>query len=287
MTRFPMPQGACDCHNHVVGTQADYPMDPHRVYTAGPASVDALMAHRAQLGIARTVLVQASFYGTDNRCMLDGLARLGASGRGVAVLDPDVADAELDRLHGLGVRGVRVNLETSGTRDPKQAADQILPLSRKLARLGWHIQLYAGLSVIAALAPQLATLPVQVVIDHFGRAKAAEGPDQPGFGQLLDLVRGGNAYVKLSGARHASSRPDRSDVAPLARALIAAEPERLVWGTDWPHTARRADGSRTEIAPFEPTDDAAQLALLQSWCESEEEWRRILSDNPARLYGFA
>lgn len=287
MTTFAMPPGACDCHNHVVGTEADYPMDPNRVYTAGPASVDALMVHRAELGISRTVLVQASFYGTDNRCMLDGLARLGTSGRAVAVLSPDVADVELDRLHGLGVRGVRVNLETSGTRDPQLAADQIGPLSRKLARLGWHIQIYAGLSVVAALASQLATLPVKVVIDHFGRAHAAAGPDQPGFGHLLDLVRSGNVYVKLSGARHVSSRPDRSDVAPLARALIAAGPERLIWGSDWPHTTRRADGSRTEIAPFEAADDVAQLAQLRSWCESAEEWRRILSENPARLYDFA
>ncbi|MEP9379147.1 amidohydrolase family protein [Aquabacter sp. CN5-332] len=286
MTAFAMPSGACDCHNHVVGAQADYPMDPDRVYTAGIASVDDLLAHRRLLGISRTVLIQASFYGTDNTCMLDGLVRLGDSGRGVAVLKPDVPDAELDRLHGLGVRGVRVNLETSRNRDPKVAADLIGPLSERLARLGWHIQVYAGLSVIAALAPQLAKLPVKVVIDHFGRASAAAGLDQPGLPELLDLVRGGNVYVKLSGARHVSSREDRSDVAPLARALIAAGRDRMVWGTDWPHTTRRADGSRTEIAPYEKIDDVAQLDLLRGWCGSEEEWRLILAENPARLYAF-
>ena len=281
-----LPAGACDCHNHIVGTQDAYPMDPNRVYTAGPAPVSALLAQRARLGLTRNVLIQASFYGTDNRCMLDALSELGDSARGVAVVAPQISDDDLRALDARGVKGIRINLETAKNRDPKAAEAALSAMAARLAPLGWHIQLYAMLSVIDRLADQIARLPVPVVVDHFGRAVAALGVEQPGFATLLDLVRSGRIFVKLSGSRHISTAPGAADVAPLARALIDAGYDRLVWGSDWPHTTRRTDGSRTEIAPYEKIDDAAQLALLRSWCPDERTWNAVLVDTPARLYGF-
>lgn len=260
-------------------------MDPNRVYTAGVASVAQLREQRAKLGLSRNVLIQASFYGTDNTCMLDALTELGDSARGVAMVAPDVGDEELRRLDARNVKAVRINLETGLNRDPKAAAAALEAMAVRLAPLGWHIQLYAALSVIAQIADRIAALPVPVVIDHFGRAVAALGPRQPGFDALLDLVRSRKSYVKLSGYRHISKLPDLSDMAPLARALIDAGPDRLVWGTDWPHTGRRADGNRLEIAPYQQIDDLQQLALLRSWCD-DTTWKLILADTPARLYRF-
>lgn len=287
MPPLDMPIGACDCHNHVVGPQDKYPMDPARVYTGDVAPVAALLAERKKLGISRNILIQASFYGTDNRCMLDGLAELGETARGIAVVSPDISNEDLRALDARGVRGVRVNLETGGTRDPKVAATALSALGERLAPLDWHIQLYAMLSVITQIADQIARLPVPVVIDHFGRAVAAKGVAQPGFSTLLDLVRARKIYVKLSGSRHISKLPDESDVAPLARALIEAGRDRLVWGSDWPHTSRRPDGSRTEIAPYAKVDDAAQLRNLRSWCQDASVWKAILVDTPAKLYRFS
>jgi predicted TIM-barrel fold metal-dependent hydrolase len=283
---LPIPAGACDCHNHIVGMQDSYPMDPNRVYTAGSAPVSELLAERKKLGISRNVLIQASFYGTDNRCMLDALAQLGDTARGVVVVRPDISEDELRAFDAQGVKGIRVNLETSGNRDPKAASQALAALGTKLAPLGWHIQLYAMLSVIDQIAEQIAALPVPVVIDHFGRAVAALGAGQPGFSTLLDLVRARKIYVKLSGSRHISKAAGETDVAPLAHALIDAGFDRLLWGSDWPHTSRRADGSRTEVAPFANVDDVAQLALLRSWCRDEKVWKSILSTTPEGLYRF-
>jgi predicted TIM-barrel fold metal-dependent hydrolase len=282
-----MPPGACDCHNHIVGTPDAYPMDPQRVYTAGPASVSALLAERKRLGLSRNVLIQASFYGTDNRCMLDALAEFGDTARGVVVVSPSILNDELRAFDKLGVRGVRVNLETGGNRDPKAASAALAALATKLAPLGWHIQLYAMLSVIDQIADEIAALPVPVVIDHFGRAVAALGTAQPGFSTLLDLVRSQKIYVKLSGSRHISKVPGETDVAPLAHALIKAGADRLLWGSDWPHTSRRADGSRIDVAPYAIVDDEAQLRLVRSWCANDAIWKAIMADAPARLYGFA
>lgn len=260
-------------------------MDPNRVYTAGVASVAQLRDQRKLLGLSRNVLIQASFYGTDNTCMLDALTELGDSARGVAMLPPDVDDAELRRLDQRGVKAIRINLETGLNRDPKAAAEALRAMAARVAPLDWHIQLYAALAVIAEIADTIAALPVPVVIDHFGRAVAALGPQQPGFPVLIDLVRAGNTYVKLSGYRHISKLPDLSDMAPLAHALIEAGPDRLVWGTDWPHTTRRPDGDRLAIAPYQKIDDMQQLRLLRSWCDADT-WTQILARTPARLYRF-
>ena len=281
-----MPQHACDCHVHIVGPASKYPMDPNRTYTAGEASTAELTALRKRLGISRNVLVQISFYGTDNSCMIDALGELGNSARGIAVVAPDVSDSELRRLDAAGVRGIRLNLETSLTRDPAFASAQLETFAKRLAPLGWHIQIYAALPVLAQLAEQIAGMPVPVVIDHFGVPQAAKGVTQPGFSALLDLVRSRKAFVKLSGCYRISQAPDYADVAPFARALIEAGPDRLVWASDWPHSGRPKSGSRTEIAPYQQIDDEKVLGLLMQWCPDPAIRKLILVDTPAQLYKF-
>ena len=283
------PAGTTDCHIHIIGPPERYPMNPARVYTPGQASVADLQAMRARTGIARNVLVQPSFYGTDNRCMLDALAELGDSARGVAVVDPHIPDQALRDLHAGGVRGLRLNLETGGDRDAQGAGARIAALAPRLPALGWHVQIYAALSVIAAAAQTIADSPVPVVIDHFGLAKADGGVGQPGFSALVELVRGGRAYVKLSAPHRISSAgPDHADAAPLARALIEAGPERMLWGSDWPHTVRTPgqNPSPLEVHPFLAVDDVRDLAAVRGWTGDEALARAILVDNPTRLYGF-
>jgi predicted TIM-barrel fold metal-dependent hydrolase len=261
-------------------------MVPGRSYTPPQSTLAGLSALHQRLGITRTVLIQPSFYGTDNRAMLEALATLGAAARAIAVLPPDVADAELTRLDGLGVRGVRVNIESAGSRDPRDVTRDLGAFARRVKDLGWHIQIYAALSVIARIAPQVADLPVPVVFDHFGMPDAALGPNQPGFGALLDMVKSGHAFVKLSAPYRISRVPGFADVTPIARALIAAGPDRMVWASDWPHTDHAAGVSATDISPFRVVDDPAVLDLLARWCPDAGGRRVILAETPQRLYRF-
>ena len=221
-----------------------------RLYAAARAGVNALSALLRALHLSRVVIVQPSVYGTDNSCTLDGMRRLGAArARGVAVIGEATSDAELDAMHRAGIRGVRVNLETAGESDPDLARRLLADAAARVAGRGWHVQVYTRLPVIAALSEEVARLPVPVVFDHFGGAQAAGGVGQPGFSALLDLVRAGHAYVKVSAAyRSSNAAPAYADVAPLARALIDANPERIVWGSDWPHPHAAAPGSERRRA---------------------------------------
>ena len=279
-------EGACDCHVHVIGPTAQYPMSRERAYTPPEASTAALLAMRQPLGLARNVLIQPSFYGTDNRCMLDAMTQLGDSARGIAVVAPDIDTEELAKLDAQGVRGIRLNLETRENRYPKTAAAALDEMVKRIRPLGWHIQIYAALPVIAALTDPIAALPVDVVIDHFGLAQAKDGVDQPGFAALLDLVRARRAYVKLSAPYRVSQTPGYADVAPIARALITAGPDRMLWASDWPHTDRVPGRGPHDIHPFRTIDDSLALALLKEWCGDEATMRTILIETPARLYRF-
>jgi predicted TIM-barrel fold metal-dependent hydrolase len=281
-----MPVGACDCHVHVIGPAAQYPMAPQRAYTPPEASPADLVAMRRRLGISRNVLIQPSFYGTDNRCMLDAMALLGDTTRGVAVVAPDIADAELAKLDAQGVRGIRLNLESGANRDPKAATAALDEMAKRITALGWHIQIYAALPVIAAVADRIAALPVNVVIDHFGLAQAKDGVDQRGFAALLELVRSRRVYVKLSAPYRISQAPGYTDAAPIARALIAAGPDRMLWGSDWPHTDRVPGHGPLELHPFRTIDDPAALGLLKEWCGDKDVEQTILVETPARLYRF-
>lgn len=287
--RARIPPGACDCHVHVFGPVDHFPYDPGRAYTPADASIDELLALHAHLGIERVVVVHPSPYGADNRIGMDALERLGQTrARAVAVINARTTDAELKRMHDGGTRGARANLSTAGIGDPDAAWRILDETARRIAPLGWHLQTFTSLAVIDALGAKLMSLPVPLVIDHFGGLRAERGLDQPGFAMLRRLVGSGRAYVKLSAAYRCSLLPGGDDLAPFARALLADNPERCVWGSDWPHPggAKRTGPSRDEIEPFQPIDDGAALDRLASWCGDEEMLRRVLIDNPARLYDF-
>ena len=289
---FDVPRGACDCHVHVFGDPAKFPFAEKRIYTPPQASVDELLGLQRDLHLDRVVVVQPSVYGTDNACTVDAVRRMGVRARGVAVIDKATSRQELEEMAAVGIRGVRLNLETNtaGRFDPADAKAVIDATAEQTRGLNWHVQIYTRTSVIAALKDHLARMPFPVVIDHFGRGNPAQGPTQPDFAALLDLVRSGAVYVKISGAYRVSDNgPDFADVTPLAQALVAANPDRIVWGTDWPHP--NSDHGRgkplTEISPPFPIDDGLLLNQLPKWVPEAAVRKKILVDNPARLYGFA
>lgn len=269
---FPVPQHACDCHTHIFG---DYPMVPDRRYTPGPALPEAMAAMHRALGIERVVIVTPSVYGSDNASTLDGIAARGKSARGVAVISEQTGRPELEALHAKGIRGIRLNLTQGGVNDPVVAAARFRWASEQVAGFGWHVQMLTSPDVIAALVDLFAASPVPVVFDHFGGATSRE---QAGFGDLVRLVGSGKAYVKVS-------RPPAGRVTPMAQALIRANPERVLWGTDWPHPAPNST-TPLAVTPFQKTDDLALLAKLGEWAPQAPVREQILVHNPARLYGF-
>jgi predicted TIM-barrel fold metal-dependent hydrolase len=281
-----MPAGAIDCHNHIVGPIARFPMAANRTYTPPEASVAQLLALRRAMGVARNVIVQPSFYGFDNACTELALKELGASARGIAVLPQTVPDAELKRLAAVGFVGTRLNLATAGIRDPKAALDAIAAFAPRFAPLGWHIQINTEPALIDAIAPAVAGLPVPVVFDHIGEVVAAEGLNQKGFGALLELVRARKAYVKLSAPYNLSTEAGYADVAPFARALIAAGPQQMLWGTNWPHPGQRRGRPISEISPYQEIDNLNLLKLFAEWCPDAGTRKTILVDTPSRLYRF-
>jgi predicted TIM-barrel fold metal-dependent hydrolase len=281
-----MPAGAIDVHNHIVGPQSKYPMYEKRTYTPPEASVAQLRALRTQLGVARNVIVQPSFYGFDNSCLVDALKELGNSARGVAVVPLDVSDAELKRLAAAGVTGVRLNLATFGITDPKAAADAINSFAPRFVALGWHIQVNTSLPVVDGLAPLIGDVKVPVVFDHIANAEAEKGVNQKGFGALVELVKARNVYVKLSAPYNLSKRDDWADVTPLAKALIAAGPDRMLWGTNWPHPGN-ARGPITAMTPYQVVDNPKLLLAFAQHCPDAAMRKMILVDTPQRLYRFA
>ncbi len=282
---FEVPSGACDCHTHIFGPAGRFPYSNKRLYTPGNASIDDLKALHRALHIDRVVIVHPSPYGADNVCTLDAIRTLGARARGVAVIDDSITDAMLADIHQAGVRGVRVNLESYGESDPAVAGRHLQHAAERVAPLGWHVQTYTNLAILAALHDTILKLPVTLVVDHFGRPKAALGTGQPGFAELLALLRSGKVYVKISAPYRISLEPNYPDAAPLARAMIEANPDRILWGTDWPHPGA-AKRDPAVIEPFRPEDDGAALNRLAGWTTNRTELQKILVDNPARLYQF-
>jgi len=286
---FDMPAGACDCHTHIHGDPAKFPFFSGRVYTPEPASPEEMTALHKALHIDRVVIVTPSVYGTDNSATLFGMKARGATARGVAVIDDKTPEADLDAMNQAGVRGIRLNLATGGVSDPAVGGPRFQAAVERVKNRNWHVQLYTSLAMITALKDTFAASPVPVVFDHFGGAQAALGVDQPGFADLLELVKSGKAYVKISGAYRASKlAPDYPDAAPLARALIAANSDRIVWGTDWPHPDSSSVPGRkpTDIAPLYQIDDGRLLNQVPVWAPDAAIRKKILVDNPARLYGF-
>jgi predicted TIM-barrel fold metal-dependent hydrolase len=286
---FDIPAGACDCHTHIFGDARLFPFVADRVYTPEPASIAEIRALHRSLHMDRVVIVQPSVYGTDNACTLDAVGQLGSRARAVVVIDDSTPAAVLDKMHVAGARGVRINLATSNQTSPSVARQRLQRAVEQLKGRPWHIQIYTTLPVVDAIKDRVMQSPIPVVFDHFGGAQASTGTAQAGFGALVGLVKSGKAYVKISGAyRSSSQRPDYADVAALAKALIAANPQRILWGSDWPHpdSARVAGRETTDIAPLIPIDDGRLLNQLPVWAADAALRKTILVDNPARLYGY-
>jgi len=286
---FDVPAGACDCHTHIHGDEAKFPFFAGRVYTPEPASPEEMAALHKALHIDRVVIVTPSVYGTDNSATLFGMKARGNNARGVAVIDDKTPDGDLDAMQKAGFRGIRINLATGGINDPSIGRQRFQSAVARMKNRGMHIQIYTTLPLIAAIKGDLAASPVPVVFDHFGGAEAKLGLDQPGFADLVELVRTGKAYVKISGAYRASTQgPDYPDVMPFAKALIAANAERIIWGTDWPHpdSAMVPGRKPTEVTPLYQIDDGRLLNQLPVWAPDAAVRKTILVDNPVRLYGF-
>ena len=272
---FSPPAGACDSHCHVFGPGDVFPYHPERSYTPPDAPYEALTKLHATLGLDRAVIVQATCHGDDNRAMLDAIARAGGRYRGVAMIDGSIADAELEALHEGGVRGVRMSFarHLSGPPDFSKVAH----VAGRIAPLGWHLVLYLEAEDVVENADALGRLGVPVVIDHMARVRVADGLDQTPFRLLLDFLRDADFWVKISCAERLSAAgAPFADVVPFAAALIEAAPDRVLWGTDWPHP--NIDGRMP--------DDGDLTDMLLSYAPDEELRRKILVDNPARLYGF-
>ena len=257
-----MPSGACDCHVHIFGPAARYRFAPDRTYTPPDASIAELLALQKRLGFERVVVVQPSVYGTDNSCTLDAVGQLGSRARAVVVID---GQTRLEEMR--GVRGVRVNLQTSAINDPRLIEEA----AQRVAPLGWHVQTFARISLLKGMK----SLPVPLVLDHFGLPSSKADVDY-----LASLLREGNTYVKLSGAHRLAMDP-----ASVVRALVNANPDRCLWGSDWPHPGSGPRNPK-EIQPFDRIDDLASLERLHAWVGEAALFRKILVDNPARLYDF-
>ena len=228
-------------------------------------------------------------YGTDNSCTVDALRRLGSRARAVDLIDEHTSGAALDALDRAGVRGIRLNFESFGVPDPDVARERFRRALNQLDGRNWHIQMYTRLTTVDALHDEVMASPLPVVVDHFGQAQALLGTSQPGFDGLLSLVRAGKAYTKVSASYRISAKgPDYADAAPLAQALVAANPQRILWGTDWPHPdSSNVPGRKpTDIAPLYQIDDGRLFNQLAVWVPDARTRNTILVDNPRRLYSF-
>jgi 2-pyrone-4,6-dicarboxylate lactonase len=273
--KFVMPRGACDAHCHVFGPAAKFPYAEDRSYTPPDAPREALAKLHATLRVDRAVIVQASCHGTDNRATLDAIAWRGGSWRGVAIVDDSFTDADYQMLHDGGIRGVRFNfVEHLGGRPDMAMFHKVVA---RIAELGWHLVLHLDARDITELSAMCRALPVPFIIDHMGRVKAADGLEQAPFRALLELMQLPNAWVKVCGSERVSSAgPPFTDSAPFARALIEAAPDRVLWGTDYPHPNvgkhMPNDGDLADLVPLYAPDAATR--------------QRLLVDNPATLYDF-
>jgi predicted TIM-barrel fold metal-dependent hydrolase len=287
---FEVPAGACDCHTHIHGDPEKFPFFSGRVYTPEPASPEEMAALHKALHIERVVIVTPSVYGTDNSATLFGMKFRGNTARGVAVIDDKTPESDLDSMAQAGIRGIRINLATSGVNDPSVGRQRLQAAIARVKARGWHVQIYTNLPLVTSIKDLVASSPVPVVFDHFGGADAALGLEQPGWSDLVELVKSGHAYVKISGAYRLSKQaPDFPDAVPFAKSLIGANADRIVWGTDWPHpNSVTPPGKKpTDLTPLFQIDDGRLLNQLPVWAPDADIRKKILVDNPVRLYGFS
>jgi len=273
--KFKLPPLACDAHCHIFGPADKYPYAPDRSYTPPDAPLEMFRALHEKLGVERAVIVNASVHGTDNRVALDAIAVSGGRYRAVANIDDTITESELEKLHEGGFRGCRFNFvrHLGGVPDMK-VFDRVVAM---VAPLNWHIDLHFDAIDLPEFAPMLDRLPVRYNIDHMGRVKASDGLDQKPFRILIDLMkRDEKCWVKVCGAERVStSGPPFQDAVPFARKIVETAPDRVIWGTDWPHPNVKVmpnDGDLVDLIPlFAPEADLQQ---------------KVLVDNPARLFEF-
>jgi D-galactarolactone isomerase len=271
---FAVPDGACDSHHHIYDPR--FAFNPKAVLKPPYATVSDYRALQKKLGTSRNVMVQPSTYGTDNTCLMDVLAQMGENARAVCVVNSTVTDAELKKLHTAGTRGVRVQF---GLGNPV-GADEVMPLARRIAPLGWHIQCNMPPEQLVQMESVLLGLPVPVIIDHLGRAVDTKGPQYVTVRKLLDS---GHGWVKVSGAYlyGGGTPPGYAGASAAAMGYIKAAPERCVWGSDWPHP----DATKV-LNPVAMPDDVTLLNLMAHWAPDARLRHRILVENPERFYGF-
>ncbi|MBI3041819.1 MAG: amidohydrolase family protein [Betaproteobacteria bacterium] len=276
--RLKLPAKACDTHAHVMGPKARYAYSPARVYTPPDCLLTDYLRMLDTLGVERAVLVQPSVYGTDNTVMLEAMKAAGGRLRGVAVVAEDISDAELKKLDGAGVRGVRVNIVDVKDRKPGTLPmDALGKLARRVAPLGWHMEFLMHADEFPDLDRAFADFPVEIVLGHLGYMNIGEKPEAPGFQALLRLMKSGKAWLKLTGPYRITRAPlPYPDTVPFAKALLAANRERVIWGTDWPHVMLRG------VMP----NDGDLADVLADWIPDAGLREQVLVTNPARLYGF-
>lgn len=271
---FPVPPGSCDAHVHVFEPEDRYPHVARPQYTLPFGNLRQLQAATGALGIERFAIVQPTFYGTDNRCMLDALDAAGACARGVAMVKDDLDESGLREMHRRGVRAMRLDLFARRDLPTRELSAYISRCVDRTRALGWHLQFYTPGWVVRDLIPYLGDVQADFVIDHMGYMLESDGLTRADFDRLLRAVADGRGWFKLSGFYRVAKDGNYAKLRPLARAIVETVPDRVVWGSDWPHIP---DGGR---------DTGELLDLLGHWVPEDDLRRRILADNPARLYGF-
>jgi 2-pyrone-4,6-dicarboxylate lactonase len=272
---FPVPHLSCDAHLHVFSADPKYPSVDSPLYTLPYGRLEHYLRLADWLGIGRMVLVQPSYYGTDNSCLVEALRVIGSRGRGVVMLDEAVPSVDLDLLHDSGVCAIRLDLFSRSSLPREELIRYINRAVESARSRAWHIQFYSPGWVVRDLIPFFATLEIDFVIDHMGYMLEEDGLTERDFERLLTLFRAGNCWLKLSGPYRLAKHKGYEAVAPVAKAIVAARPDRVLWGSDWPHIP---DGSR---------DTGELLNLLLGWAPDGATRQRILVDNPARLFGFS
>src|SRR5882757_6908158 len=272
---FLMPSGAWDMHVHVFGPPERYSHVAKPHYTLPDGTLAQYRRLMPQLGLQRFAIVQPSYYGTDNTCLLDSLAEAGDLARGVVMIEPDITDAELERFNRSGVRAVRLDL-FKRVREPVAAMQRyITETAERIGPLGWHLQFYAPGYVVRDLIGFLRSLPIDFVIDHMGYMLEEDGLKAEDFSRLLNLLECGRCYLKLSGAYRIAKHRGYEFVEPVAKSIVERAPERALWGSDWPHIS------------YSDRDTGELLNLLERWAPSQQARQRILVENPNRLFGVA
>ncbi|HEY6618793.1 MAG TPA: amidohydrolase family protein [Steroidobacteraceae bacterium] len=272
---FRLPAGAWDVHVHIFGPAERYSHVEKPHYTLPDGTLAQYRNLMPRLGIEKFVIVQPSFYGCDNSCLLDTLDEIGDRARGVVMIGPDITDAELDGFHRRGVRAVRLDLFKRAREPVAAIKTYIKHIAARVSPLGWHLQFYAPGYVVRDLIPFFRTLPLDLVIDHMGYMLEEDGLRSTDFSALLDLLGAGHCFLKLSGAYRIAKLRGYEYVEPVAKAIVERAAERALWGSDWPHIS------------YSDRDTGELLSLLERWAPSESARHKILVENPNRLFGIA